>query len=723
MSRKISHLKGALAMLLLFGILLPSRSHAQGTINFRGDLSYTNSDNTVKTKSTGEKTDSELYTFDQSYNVDLTKSIYPQLAFSGGASFELYRTESKTEGTKSTTKERILSPYAQLALNSPLFPAGINYNRLERKEDISGSPTIEAIRDEWGLFWGWRPVGLPKANLYFNRSHSYDDPKTIDEIQTSYSFDTSYSWKTLQANYVYTRTDLDDRLNNFDTSNQTHFGRMQYGDSLLGGRLSFFTSYRIRYNIFKFSQDEGASAEVPLQRTQGLFSLDNTPEDGPALAVNNALIDGNLTSSAGIDIGLGGDENTLTNIGVDLGLAVDVDVIHIWVDRSLSSSVANYFSWDVYTSPDNTDDSSWTLLATVSPADFPTLENRFEITFPTVNTRFIKVVTRALSPTVPDANNFPNIFVTEMQAFGTVSGEEVDNKITELEQKYNFSTRAKITDKTDVGYNFNLINRNIDPTNREYTLLTNALFANHVFNRIFSASANLTREDESDDGEDTVTYTYGLFLRGAYLPTFNQTLAFSGTSEKQEDDSSDEFALALRNNAILYQGWSVFLDSGYNWLRALDSDEIQQIIFLRTGTNFQPNRKFTMNWNYRLQEFIDPKQPSQYDINLVVFLLPFNSLSLSANLQWVKRTGPVQSFQSYVATWSPFPDGNLQFFFRYSESFRSTQNEKNRNVGPGLSWTISRHFSLEATYNFLTADNDTQKSESSRFATNFRVNF
>ena len=65
-----------------------------------------------------------------------------------------------------------------------------------------------------------------------------------------------------------------------------------------------------------------------MQRSQGLFSFDNSPEDGPALAVNNALIDGNLIASAGIDIGLGGDESVLTNIGVDLGLAVDVDGHH-----------------------------------------------------------------------------------------------------------------------------------------------------------------------------------------------------------------------------------------------------------------------------------------------------------------------------------------------------------------------------------------------------------
>ena len=720
MSRTVAHITGALPMLLLLGILLPSSSHAQGTINFQGELNYTDTDNTVKIKSTGEKIDTETWRLDQRYSLDLTKTIYPQLAFSGGASFELNRVESKAEGTKTTAEETVLRPYAQLALNSPLFPAGVNYNRIQREQDITGIPTIESTRDEWGFSLGWRPVGLPESNLRFTRIHSYDDPETIDEVEELLSFDTSYRWKTLQTDYVYTRTDRNDRLSNFDTLNQTHLGRIQYGDSFLRGRLSFFTSYRIRYNIFEFS--EGATTEVPLQRSQGLFSFDNSPEDGPALAVNNALIDGNLIASAGIDIGLGGDESVLTNIGVDLGLAVDVDVIRLWVDRRLSIPVANSFSWGVYTSPDNVDNSTWTLVATVSPAEFGTFDNRFEISFPTVNTRFIKVVTRPLSPVVPDAANFPNIFVTEMQTFITVS-DQVDTKLTEIEHKYDFSTSAKITAKTDVGYNLNLIFRKEDPDNQEFTLLTNAIFGNHVFNRIFSASANLAREDETDDDEDKVTHNYGLFLRGAYLPTFNQTFSFSGTSQKLEDDSSDDIALALRNNAILYQGWSVFLDSGYNWIRGLDSDETPEVIFFRSGTNFQPHRKLTINANYLHREFIEPKQPSQYDINLDVFLLPFNALSLSGNFQWIKRTGSLRTFQSYVANWSPFPDGNLQFFFRYSESFRSEENARDRNVGPGLSWTIGRHFSLEAAYNFLTSEDNAQRVESNRLSANLRINF
>ena len=61
-----------------------------------------------------------------------------------------------------------------------------------------------------------------------------------------------------------------------------------------------------------------------------------------------------------VDFGFLSDEQeaaALTNIGVDFGFAVDVDQIRIWVDRALTATVANSFSWTVYTSPDNRNNS------------------------------------------------------------------------------------------------------------------------------------------------------------------------------------------------------------------------------------------------------------------------------------------------------------------------------------------------------------------------------
>ena len=146
----------------------------------------------------------------------------------------------------------------------------------------------------------------------------------------------------------------------------------------------------------------------------GLSSINDMPTTG-ALDPNPALIDGNLTTSAGINIGL-------PPLGGDTRPRTWVSTSSTWrgqrtfrVGRQgMPQKISSAFSWDIYTSPDNL---NWSKIATVSSAPFGPSQNRFDINFPGVNTRFIKVVTNPLSPAVLNSSTFPNIFVTELQAF------------------------------------------------------------------------------------------------------------------------------------------------------------------------------------------------------------------------------------------------------------------------------------------------------------------
>ena len=691
-------------------------------VNFRTELSYANSNVENTNKITGEKTKSNFDSFDQIYNVDLSKTIYPYLTFAAGTFAEFFNSTSKTAGTKTDLEERLLIPFVQLNLNNPLYQAGIQYRRTQRNEQTPVGPNVETVRDEIVTTFGWQPSELPSLDLRYSHFHSYDHPKTLDEIQKLFYLETEYTaWEDLSFNYSYTRSDIDNRLRNFTTLEQNHFGRVAYANDFLDRLLTLNTSYRIEYNTQKLSS--GASSEVALQRVQGLFSFDNTPQDGPALQPNAALIDGNVTTSAGINLGLNGDQTTLANIGLDFGLASNVEQIRLWVDRNLSDAVANSFSWSVYVSPDNLNSSTWTLVATVSPASFGPFENRFEINFPRVNTRFIKVVTAALSPLVPGSNNFPDIFVTEMQAFITVSSDE-QNKTTNTDQFFELGLRARASEKTLVGYNFNYTRRESDPSNDKTSQLTNDLFINHAFDKIFSTSARISRIDSSQNNDDTVTHTYSALLRGDYLPTFQQILTFSGTNEKEEDDSSDTFSVVLRNNATLYRGWSAFVDSGFNWNRPMASDTVEKSFLARAGTNIEPNRKLTINLNYQLRKGVEPDKNTDADFNAEAFFIPFRTLSINARLTVTEREDArTRTLQNYVVNWSPFPDGTLQFFFTYTETLRSEENARERVIAPGFNWTIGRHIFLEMTYNIITDESDTQKTEANTFASNLRINF
>ena len=692
-------------------------------ISFNGDIIYQNVDSKTTNKLTGQKIDSTTERIDQRYNLDLSKTIYPYLSFRAGGIFESNRLTTESEGTKTKTKETLLQPLVEIRLDNPIYLGSLKYRRSEIHRDTTDLPDTEDINDQYTALLGWRPLDLPDIVMRYTYNHFYDDPETTDFTDKLLTLESKYTWRQLGFNYSYTRTETENRLTNFDTKDQTHFGRVEYTHNFWDGRLAFNTAYRINYGIFEFSG--ASSAEAPLLRFQGLFSLDNTPEDGPELGVNDALVDGDLEASSGINLGTNGDELTLTNIGVDLGSPVPVNSIRLWVDQRLSSTVADSFSWSVYSSPDNADTSTWTLVATVSPAPFGVFQNRFDISFPGVVTRFIKVVTRPLADSVPDASSFPDIFVTEMETFGTVTTSGGQNKTKSIDTTYDLNLTGQVTDQTVLGYNLRYNYRDQDPgSNNRRTELENEMYLNHVFNKIFSTTARLSRLDSEQFDIKTVRYAYSFLVKGSYLPTFGQTLSLSGTSENLEDDSSDNYSLILRNNAILYRGWSAFVDVGYNWDRPALSDIKEKSLLFRAGTNFEPNPKLTFNLNYRQREILKPERNTRYEGTLEVFFLPVRTLSFNARLSMVNQTGSnTQTTQNYTASWSPFPDGALQFSFAYSETIVSEEDRRDTTIGPRLDWTFAEHFLLNASYSWQESDTNTQKIESKNFFSEFRFVF
>lgn len=711
---------------LLFDALWLSNARADG-VRFNSDLLYTKADTSTKLKTTGESIDSDFWRFDQTYNLNVSKRFFPYLNFETGAVYEFNQLSSNTEGNKTDIDEEILRPFVELNLDNPLYNAGVGVRTRRREEKITNLPKTRADRDEISGSVGMTPAELfPVWNLRYSHVHTYDDPETIDQIQKTLLLDSS--WRPLDSlnfDYTYTRVDSEERSLDFDTLQQTHFGRIGYFRSFFDGRLSMNSGYSINYNTFEFSSDTG-SAENPLLRSAGLSSLDNSPDDGPALSVNDALIDGNLIASAGLDIGTAGDQTQALNIGLDLGFPQAVDQIRVWVDRLLTTIVANSFSWSVYTSPDNTDLSTWTLVATISPATFATFDNRFEIFFPEVNTRFIKVVTRPLSPTVPGAANFTNIFVTEMQAFITQTGTANTTETSVTDQNVNLNLRGRLSDRTIVNYNLVYSQQDNDPGNDQITQLSNSVYLNHTFNNVLSSNVNGQRTDTSVQDDDRVNYSYGASLRAVWLSTFDQALTYTGRYEDSDFGTANQNSIFLRSNAILYRGWSAFLDVGYSQEETFSGEKITSSI-IRPGTSIQPHPTLDLNLDFSFKRTeqsgadIGPTDETKWDVQ--AFYTPFNNLSFFGKVNGIYRDGDTDLYQQYTMNWSPYPDGDLQFYFTFNEILVSENNQEQTVVGPGLKWTIGRHFTLDASYNWTTDDSDIQKIESNIFNAELRVIF
>jgi hypothetical protein len=711
---------GAIAV-MLHALAMPAKTDG---LNFNSRFVSTTSSSQTTLKSTNEQIDTEFNSFDQRYNLDFSKSLFPYLNFAAGSFYQLNEITSSNQNIETEIKQDRISPYLEMNLNNPYYKAGLAYRKTRVEEQTTGLTKTQTDRDQYTATMGMTPMGLlPRWNMIYTRSITSDEPETVDQQEDLFNFSTQYALLAdLNLDYSYTRRDTDNRLRDFMTTEQTHFGKIAYSHNFLQNRLSLNSGYSINYNTLEFPGT--ATVEKTLLRSAGLSSLDTTPTDGPALAPTPTLIDGDLTASTGLDIGLGGDESTFTNIGLDFGFAVDVNILRIWVDRRPTDQIANSFAWSVYTSPDNLDTSTWTLVTTVAPATFGVFDNRFEITFPTVNTRFIKVVTTPLSPSTPGASGFPNIFVTEMEALVSKSGVAISQESTTVNHNFNFNLQGRLGQKTTMGYNLYYTLRTEDPADLERDQMTNGFYLNHIFNPTFSANASVQRTDESDVNQKSVNDVSSVALRAAWLNTLNQILTFSRRTTSEEEGDANQNSVILRTNAILYRGWDAFLDVGYNWDEQIDSTQSTSRI-VKTGTNVTPFDKLTFNLNYTYKETDQQNLQGDTQIETQIdfqgFYVPFPNLSLFAKISIVDKPTISDTFQNYSINWSPFAQGDLQFFFTYNEVLRSESNQTEKTIGPGARWTITRNLNLDLAYTFSTTENVLLKTDTESFIAEFKI--
>jgi hypothetical protein len=717
----------AFAALQSCGWIFPGDACAE--INLFANLNYLSSASKTTDKTTGEFTDGRFSQFRQLYNLDLSKSLTPNLFFRSGGVFELDDQWSTTNGADTDAERKTVRPFVELNLSNPVYTVGAGYRKSEIRNSGSGIPETSNTREEYTALLGWRPVDLPVFSASYTLANVSNEPKTTDTTEDLLRLDAVYGVKGLSLNYAYSYDDLKNKLTEFSSLTQVHYGRVGYSRGFYDSRLSFNTLYTISYATTEFS-GTGTDTPIPVSRSTGLFSLNNVPTGGPALDSSPALVDGVRTASAGIDIGLGGDQAVRANIGVDLGFPRNVDTVHLWVDRSLTSAVAGFFSWEIYTSPDNENGSSWSLHSTVFPAPFAIFQNRFEIRFPAVETRFIKVVTRALSPAVIGSSGFQNIFVTEMETFVTVAGQG-GVKLTSAEHNYSLGVRWRLSDRTSVGYDLFYTLQEADPPPVRGTSLTNGIGVNHQFNSIFTGGARWQRADRKEAETESVTNNYTASLRAAYLPTFTQTLSYTGTfTEETLVNSTTESktnSIYLRNVAQLYSGWSATADIGFSRNEPSQGTRANSTL-ARFMTTVVPNDKISFNlsysatWTKELKAGVESRSRQQ-TLDLDAYIVPTRNFSLFSRISAIEEAGSTRLFQNYSANWSPFQGGGLQFSFAYNEVLRSEDNATEKTIGPGVRLDINRRVICEASYQWIRTDSDLTRADSEVFSSNVKLLF
>ena len=728
-----------LVIVLLF---LPVSAIADSLTGFV-DLTYSNLSSKT-TDSTGQTTKTDSISYFQRYTLFLDKTIYPKLKLNATGIFEKEITQFKSEGQDTDTKATRFKPSATLTLQDPLYKAAVGYYLREETVQVSRAPTVTTVNEEYNGLVGWRPAGLPSMDMRFSRTNTYDTDRTfLDTVKDYVSLTSQYAYKGFDLRYFGTYTDTTNKLSGFETEDVTHNGRGTYTNSFLGGRANFSTSYNIAQDTVTTRSTGNGTGAVSTQvfPSEGLSVVSDSVIQGAALDPNPALIDNDLTASAGINIGTSvrAGANDTRNIGLHFSPPTDVNNLLIWVDQDLTSTVSASFSWAVYTSPGNTAASIWTQVPGVT-ASFDPFLRRFSLDFTSVKATFIKAVVRPLNPTVAGAGAFPDIRVTELQAFNkqvATPGQRTEQKFTTTTQVSNTDLRYRIFDSPLLYYDFSYYFNKKDNPNQEISTLSNALSATYRFSRIFLGTARFAREDGEVLGEKRTAYVYNATITATPLRTLTNSLVYSGRNEDIAGATRDSYSIFLNNTAQLYQGLSMNLNGGVTNSHEVDGSNLKSTI-ITLGSSIVPHK--TMTWTlYLTRTSADQSRPGVDDVStesrradLTVTYNPFRTLYLLSSFQVVNDTvhgggqGTQQGYrtlQNYGLNWSPFPNGALQFRFSYNETRRPQDQVTDRFISPGVRYMINSRSFLDLSYQISHNDTAAQTVDTQIFTANVKIFF
>ena len=733
-------LRFALCTLLLFSSL-PCVANAQGIFQgFSGLLEFDYTFFSSKTTdASGVTTKFSTNTYDPRVTLSVNTDIFPKLNLNMGAVFEknISLNNSVEELTKSTiTRWR---PYVYLTLRDPLYEVGIGYNRKEDTLKVTETPHFTLINDDYLATLKWRPEGFPTIEAQLERTNTYNEGRDVQNVTKDfYSLLSRYSYRGLDLRYQGTYTDTDDKLALLDTKDMLHSAWLSYSNSFFDRRVSVSTTYNFNYEEIKTSSSAsggtGGTVSIQLFPLAGLSLNNNTTDPIITLDPNPALIDGDLGTSAGVNIGLpplGGDTRT-RQMGVDFFVPTEVNQLLLWIDRDISSApaIVTFFSSNlkVFSSPDNL---NWTSVPlALPPITFGPFQNRFVINFTNVTTRFIKVVTPPLNGAILGASSFPNIFVTELQAFltqpvGGTSGKK-SLTITRRTHNYYLDGKVRILDIPTVFYELDYFYTRVDPSGQLRYTVSNGFSGTYRFSQIFSGRARVAYENGEEEREHRTAWIYDAALEATPLRTLTNRLLFSGRDETIGGKRNSNNSIILYNIAQLYKGLDVNLNIGQNFSRdesGLRTNETDIQILATIIPH--PTLNMTLDYKYSIIHQSGGTSSSgsgnQQTGEFILSYRPFRTLYLVVTIDL--STTPTQKTtvtQNYGFNWSPFPDGDLQFRFFYNENL-ATGGEKNRIINPGVRWNLTKRSYIDVSYQRNMNTSASQKVDENIFSVQVKI--
>jgi hypothetical protein len=662
---------------------------------------------------------SETRTYTGLYQLSLQKDLYESIRFNGTATLQDTQGRATVSGISSESDSRSWNTDANLAFGREVLSGAIGYSRNDTSSSTRSStdpfalvqPSI--VRETWAASGRWTPLELPTLEGRLSRdtvqSVGIDQRSVLAALNSSYK-----PTEQLRLTGSLAYTNGRDNLIDVETSALAENANVTYGDTFFG-RTSVFTQAQLSHTSTSIRAGTTSGAvKTPRLPVEGL-SLVEAFTDQPerdTLRTNTLVIDGDVDTSAGLNIGFGptlppANDQAFRDVAVRLVERDPVNLIEVWVDERLPTGVSSAYVWSVYRSEDNL---TWTELAISGPVLFHPVENHFDIPIvpfvPATASSLLKVVTRPISSAVSADPRFRDVAITEMKTFLVQPAEDVRGRTSVVGATFSGAAGTRILDVPSLRHD---LSTTIATTNWEEPRwqVTNGLALAHRLSPKTSMAANVIRSDSGDAERHVWRFQYGASLTSIPLPTLTTGAAFSGYLAPESSRGNGVSAFA---RAALYPGVDVSANTGYNVSRAPD-DRTTQSVSATGATSIIPVRWLSFNGGAVTSQSratgggLPDATSRSTRLDSGMAFHPFPALFFSAGVSRIFGTSVrATTLVNFGATYSPFREGALLLSLGHSQNFETATNTRSRVSSASSRWNFASWAFVEASYALLDTE-------------------
>ncbi|MDL1970309.1 MAG: hypothetical protein LWW94_04930 [Candidatus Desulfofervidaceae bacterium] len=557
----------------------------------------------------------------------------------------------------------------------------------------------------------------PIVNFQYNRTREQDDQDEhqIDSLSNTVLTGFNYEYKFIKMMYNYMGLFSTDYVTNTDQNNTNHITRLSIQKSFFHNRVSLYSDGGYNYYKNTTTVPEAQTVEQKKRAANGYYGIDSTPSqsDSTTFTSSSALIDGNTQTTVLTT-------QEYINIGLTLFSVESVDTIYIYTEKNYTyspSAPTKEITWAVYSTNEETEPRTWTLVTSSASFSYDDLEHRFKLRFRPTQARCFKVV---YYPGI----NAQSFGVTEIEAYGATLVEEKTESISKT-YTANMGISVQPLEKWTTDYHLSYYKTDTSattsPSSSNYTLSQGVSVVGEIrSNLLLTLSYQTTTNKIVEKNQSDI---YSASFRYTPLETLTSTLTMSHSTikvEKEEVSKSNVFN--LNNVAQIWEGvdvnWDLNLTLTDNLKTDTTSQSIYSSLYVRATLTEHISWDFGYNQSWQKTKGKESSTSTYADLNTTLVYTPSSRLYGRIFLQYTNSEENVTFSHQYTLGY--FLTRNIQM--NLSSQFMNSNTSDQMVHSVDLNWNIWRKASFRIGYSYSVSENDvkqTTHSFYSRFSSSF----